>query len=201
MATETHFALGSFLILLLPVLFGLWLVVKISVVSDQYHLRDELTNGFKVIVITMVIYLLLYLIIYLPTEDEQLISVFFTIVEIISIVVLCFFCTKWVIGTLDKMRDKSQQDKAINSGKKRGDESDSEDGEDDEKEDRGGREHNKKKKKKTKPKSLRELVRDKEGFNIFMNHLVKFSVFFVFLSVFFVSLFCFCPFFAFVCDC
>ena len=162
-------------------------MVKISV-FDQYHLRDELTNGFKVIVVTMVIYVLLYLIIYLPTEDEQLIPVFFTIIEMISIVVLCLFSTKWVIRTLDKMREKSQQEEAIDGGKKSGHESDSDN---DQKEDRADDKVKERKKKKT--KNFAEFVRDKEGFYIFMNHLVKFSVF-NFVCFFSLSLF-FCPFF------
>ena len=175
--TGSSFGLGVIVTLLIPFLVGLWLAFKISIVTDQYYIRNELINGFKVIAVTMLLCLFVYLVFgWGAHKDEKSEVIFYTIIEIFSTLFLCYFSTVWVLKKLKRIQrkersgnDKDDSDLEVNG--KRHHKMTEEDIENYEK--------NK--------KTLRDLLRDKEGYNIFMEHLVKFSVTCLFLfCIFFV---------------
>ena len=99
------FDVATFFLLLPPFLILAYIAYRISPITDQYHIRDELIYCCIIMGIALSLHLLVYLCIGLPFHDTKSLQVLVgTFIKSIEYTLLCYVITIWCLKKNDKYR-------------------------------------------------------------------------------------------------
>lgn len=97
------FDIATFFLLLPPFLILAYIAYRISPITDQYYIRDELVYSCFIMGIALILHLLVFLCVSLPFDNTQSLQVLLgSFIKSIEYTLLCYIITIWVLKKNDK---------------------------------------------------------------------------------------------------